>query len=99
MEDDDEYRNKVAIAVYAAVVDASRGDAEAAVIKTGSAFDALMMVGSLLIASSPEVNTPQKRRLFTEAVGKKLRQKIEQVQADPSLDGLFRETYDAGNTH
>lgn len=59
--DDDAYRNKIAIAIYEAVVTASRGDADAAVIRTGSSFDALLMVASLLIAGSPEVDTAARR--------------------------------------
>ena len=92
--DEDAYRNRVAIAVYEAVVTASRGNADAAVILTGTAFDALLMVASLLIAGSPEVDTPAKAKQFSEAAAKKLRRQIAAARADPERARVFANEYD-----
>ena len=94
MESDDEYRNKIASAVYEAIVIASRSDADAAVIRTGSAFDALMMVGALLMEGDPNLATPRAIRKFSENSGKKLRRQLTQAQADPEPHALFKEEYD-----
>ena len=83
MEADDEYRNKVAIAVYEAVVAASRADGDAAVVKTGSAFDALMMVSALLIAGDPKLATPQAIRIFSENAGRSCESRFWQLKPIP----------------
>ena len=99
MEADDAYRNKIAMAVYEAIVAASRGEGDAAVVKTGSAFDALMLVAALLIAGDPNLATPQAVRLFSENEGKKLQKQILAAQTDPERPALFRDEYDPRRTN
>lgn len=99
MEADDEYRNKVAQAVYEAIVAASRANEDSAVVRTGSAFDALMMVGTLLIAGDPHLSTPQAVRLFSETTGKKLRRQILAAQVDPLRQQMFTAEYDPRQSH
>ena len=77
MDYDLAYRNRVGLAVYKAIIEASKEDgADAAVIKSGAVFDALLMIAAYVIAGSPLLQTPQAVRLFAEGATRKLRQQI-----------------------
>lgn len=86
---DDEYRNLVAVAVYQAIADASRDQYGVAVIRTGAAFDALMMVAALLVSKGPQVDTPQKLRQFSLDAAEKLRASIKEAQSSSSFDSTL----------
>lgn len=96
---DDEYRDGLAVALYKTIAEYSRSDGAVAVVKTGAAFDALMMVGAMIMSGSPQVDTTQKVRFFSENVAKKLRHELRQAQEDPTIRQLISSTYDPSKTN
>jgi hypothetical protein len=93
MEYDTDYRNRLGQAIFAAIVEASKGEGDVPVIKDGPAFDALIMVAAVVMARSPNTDTPQKIRLLAEETARKLRKQIAAARADGGLDGLFAGGY------
>ena len=96
---DIDYRNRVAIAVYKAVIEESKGDADVAFIQTGTAFDALMMVATVIMAGSPQFKNAHDIRIFCEETCKKMRNEIAAARADPDRASLFGESYEPGKAN
>ncbi|MDP9103624.1 MAG: hypothetical protein M3N05_06425, partial [Pseudomonadota bacterium] len=76
MDYDDELRDRLGFAAFNAILQTSGDDNGGLPIVSTGAFDGLLMAAAVVIARSPECDTPQKVRLFTEAVARKLRLQI-----------------------
>ncbi len=90
MDYDDELRDRLGLAAFNAILQTSGDDnGGLPIVSTGAAFDGLLMAAAVIIARSPECDTPQKVRLFTEAVAKKLRlQLLAAQQQQPDFQGF-----------
>jgi hypothetical protein len=83
------------IAVYKTVIEESKGDVDVAVIQTGTAFDVLMMMATVMMAtvimagSPPFKNAHDLRVLCAEAC-KKMRKEIAAARADPRMRKFVR---------
>ena len=79
---DPAYRDKVAAAVYAALVEASRPPgADLAVIRNHEAADALLSLAALILSTSEEASSPTRIRRMTETIARDLRARISAARA------------------
>jgi hypothetical protein len=89
MDYDDDLRDRLGVAAFTAILDASTPDGGGPpLVNTGAAFDGLLMAAAVIIARSPECDTPQKVRKLAEASARKLRQQILAAQIAPNAPGF-----------
>lgn len=70
-----------------------------AVVRSGSVFDALMMVATLIVAGAPYLKSARDVRVLCENASMKLRQEIDAARDDPDRARLFGERYVPGKVN
>ncbi len=99
MDTETDERDKIAVKIFTTVVEASKDGGEVTVVKTGMAFDALMMVAAVIMANSEECRTPRAVGELCETVSKNLRRQILAAQRDPRHAEVFYGVYKPDLTH
>jgi hypothetical protein len=89
---DTDYRDKVVVAVWKAIVEASMNEVAGnriAMVQSAESVSALIRVMGMLMATSEATSTPAKLRATCDEVAKRLRSWTANVREDGSIREMF----------
>jgi hypothetical protein len=100
LEYDPDHERVLMEAITAAIFEASLvTDANAIVIRTGEAAEALLAVLAGVLAMSPSVTrSPTALRMHLDELGKRLRRKVAAAETDGDLRDVMRRTFRGDGT-
>jgi hypothetical protein len=85
---DPEYRDRVRDAAWTAIIEATRDPTtNMAILRNYEIYDALLQIQAMILASSKEAQSPNKRREIYHDLAKRLRRHLKEFKRNYELEG------------